>query len=531
MAVGFVGWLGLAAAAVVQVPNQPLLLMLLIACASLAEYWPAKVRAGTISILTAFIIPSAALTGSVGTAIMLAVASLAAAASHRRPLFIGFFNGGQFVLSVLVSRLVVFGISGTSLSGTFNMGWLLLFYVVFLVVNHVIVDMYFLLAGYSWHAVVWDALSLDVIQSLITVPLGFAIIYADRSIGWLGVLGVALPVITLGYALSLQTALSQRNRNLETLYGLQGKFARAHGVSDILHHLCESIAESLSAHQQFAATVAGRSEFLSVPGSTFSVPEQVLHIVATDRQRLIFEGQAQAGVLYPSARSGVVLPVQAGERMYGVLSFAWLDQRAFSDQDQHLLDASAQIAALACEKEELLRATERLAATDPRLPGLYNHRYFMAQLTEEIARLGRESEVLGLLYIDLDGFKACNDRYGHLAGDEALREFAAIMRTHTRQNDVAARYAGDEFALLLPDAGEELSQSIATRLRREVEDFRFLRSESDGGVHLSFSYGIATTRSSDTAPASLVEEADRAMYRDKEDGKQGVRSAPQRDPR
>lgn len=530
MSVGVAGWVGLILAFLLQAPINPVILVVLMAGASLAEYWPAKLRVGTISILTAFIIPSVVITGPVGTAAMLVVSSLVAAVSHRRPIFFGFFNGGQFALSALLARLLTGLVPGVHLGGApADFGWLILYYVLFLLINHLLVDSYFLLAGYSWRAVVWEGLILDLLQSVISVPLGFAMIYADYNFGWPGIVGVALPVILFGYALQLQTDLSNRNRNLETIYGLQATFSRASGVSEILEILRESIAGSLQAHAQHAAALVGRSELLALPGSTMSPPEGLLRTVLENRRPEILEGVARAGLVQPGARSAVMLPVASTERNFGILTFAWPDQRAFGQQDEHLLGASAQIAALACEKEELLRETERLAATDPRLPGLYNHRYFMDRLAEEIGRLERESSVLSLVYIDLDGFKSCNDRYGHLAGDEALREFAAILRSHTRECDVAARYAGDEFVLLLPDADEELAEGVARRLREEVEAYRFLREESDGGVPLSFSYGTATTRAVDADPRGILSLADRAMYRDKADAHSGNRLAPRRE--
>lgn len=527
LSVGFLGWASLAMLVTLHTPSHPALLLLFTVCASLAEYWPVKLRAGTLSILTAFIIPAVVLTGTVGAAIMLAGASVVAAVTHRRPMFFGLFNGGQFIISALLAQLAVS--SWTHLQGGLfhEVGWLAAYYGVFLLVNHLIVDTYFLASGYSWRSVVWDGLALDIAQSLVTVPLGIAMVYAYDVVGWPGILGVALPVITFGYALRLQTDLSQRNRTLETLYSMQESFARAHGVGEILAELSIRIAASLRARERYAAAVVDRGECVPVSGSTFAPPEDLLRSACQERRRHFLEGASQTGALQPGARSGAVVPVQSADRIFGVLAFTWTEQSTLADQDEHLLDAALRIAALACEKEELLRETERLAATDPRLPGLYNHRYFMAQLEAEIGRLGRESEVLSLLYIDLDGFKTCNDRYGHLAGDEALREFAAILRSHTRPRDVAARYAGDEFVLLLPDTDEELAESVAHRLRAEVEMHPFLRAESDTEVHLSFSYGTATTRLRETLAQALLSQADQAMYRDKDHGRRGLRKAPQ----
>ena len=179
--------------------------------------------------------------------------------------------------------------------------------------------------------------------------------------------------------------------------------------------------------------------------------------------------------------------------------------------------------AAALENAMRFQRSEAASLTDD-LTGLYNSRYLNQVLRRESKRASRSGRPLSLLFLDLDGFKQVNDRHGHLAGSKALVEAAAIIRGSARETDVAARFGGDEFSVILPDTGREGAVAVAERIRDRISVCRFL--ETDGlAVHLTASIGVATLPDVAGSAEELLRAADVAMYRVKEAGKNGVRVA------
>jgi diguanylate cyclase (GGDEF)-like protein len=517
--VGVLGWFVLLTALLLHPPTDLLAIAAFAAYGVLAEIWPANLRAGTVSIETAFLIPAAVLTGPSGAAVTFAVSVFVASMVNRRPLRVGIFNAGQYAAAVLAADYLSRWLVGPLANGTvLHAGTLALFYLLFLVINHLFVDSYFLLARFDWRAAVLDGLWLDLVTSAVALPLGMGVVVAFREYMWVGVFAIATPLVILGYVLHLQTGLQQRNRNLELLYAFYQEFAEAQDVEAILVALRDRLAQVFQSALKYAGVADGRHSLLqALPGSSFAPSPAVAgQALGTAREITLGPGQA-AQLLAPEANGGILLPIVTSRGLCGLVAFAWPYELVAGPQDVHLFRAAQQLATIACEKETLLRETERLAATDVRLPGLYNYRYLIARLEEGLQRNRREGSRLALVYLDLDGFKQYNDLLGHLAGDEVLREFANILAGHTRQGDVAARYAGDEFVLLLRDADRDLAEEIATRLLAEVREHRFLTAFELAADQfgLGFSYGIACDEGGTNEWRGLIDAADQAMYLDK----------------
>jgi diguanylate cyclase (GGDEF)-like protein len=180
---------------------------------------------------------------------------------------------------------------------------------------------------------------------------------------------------------------------------------------------------------------------------------------------------------------------------------------------------TAIVAALvrAIERREALLVTanlrlEELSQLDP-LTNLYNRRHLFARLESELARV-RRGRPLALVMVDLDRFKKVNDTQGHLRGDVLLKEIATSVASTTRTTDVAGRYGGDEFVVILPDTDAEQARAVAERVAQSVRDaaVRF-----DEARPVTASIGIAVAESSDTV-AALLRRADENAYRAKEGG-------------
>lgn len=197
---------------------------------------------------------------------------------------------------------------------------------------------------------------------------------------------------------------------------------------------------------------------------------------------------------------------------------------AFSEIDR---DGKGTVVALGNEAAAALELVERNetarknAVTDG-LTGLANHRAFYQALRRETARAKRYGHRVSLLMVDVDDFKGFNDRYGHLAGDDALQKIAGLLKGCVRANDVVARYGGEEFAVILPESTPGGARRLGERIRNAVEDHRFLET-SDAGGRLTVSVGIySTDRGAHAGEEWLVRFADEAAYQAKQSGKNRV---------
>jgi diguanylate cyclase (GGDEF)-like protein len=177
-------------------------------------------------------------------------------------------------------------------------------------------------------------------------------------------------------------------------------------------------------------------------------------------------------------------------------------------------------AAVALDNARRMAQAEALSVTDD-LTRLFNARFLKQALTRELKRSVRSGRPLSVIFLDLDGFKSVNDRYGHLQGSRTLVEFAGILRACARETDVLARYGGDEFALVLPETDRSGAQSVAERIRARVAEFSFLASDGID-VRLTTSIGFASRDSGRQSVTDLLHAADEAMYWVKAHGKNGI---------
>jgi len=192
-----------------------------------------------------------------------------------------------------------------------------------------------------------------------------------------------------------------------------------------------------------------------------------------------------------------------------------LAQKAELEQmHRQLQQAHQELATLNAELLEANRALAQAAVTDG-LTGLKNHRAFQEALHSAAQMAERLQQPLSLVMFDIDHFKQFNDTYGHPAGDELLRQVAQVLRESARAYDIAARYGGEEFALLLPNTALEQAVQVAERLRQQI------RAIENPHAPVSASFGVATYRRG-TPPATLVYEADAALYRAKRNGRDQV---------
>jgi two-component system cell cycle response regulator len=170
---------------------------------------------------------------------------------------------------------------------------------------------------------------------------------------------------------------------------------------------------------------------------------------------------------------------------------------------------------------ENVQQSIEMAITDA-LTGLYNRYYMESHLTALVEQSAARGKALTVLMLDIDYFKAINDSYGHDAGDDVLRQFATRVRKSIRGIDLACRYGGEEFVIVMPETDMAVATIVAERLRRRIAAEPFTIQQGTVPIETTISIGIATLDAADDNVAKILKRADQALYRAKRDGRNRV---------
>ncbi len=233
-------------------------------------------------------------------------------------------------------------------------------------------------------------------------------------------------------------------------------------------------------------------------------------------------GQADSPERGYKTKSFISYPISIGNRRFGVLNLAdKIGGGAYEASDLGVMDLVAPQIALAIERaswQQRANQFQLMSITDP-LTGLHNRRYLEARLTEELSRSKRYNYPLSFMMIDIDDFKLYNDRNGHQAGDRALEITAQCLRAALRKVDVASRYGGEEFSILLPQTTLQEAGVLADRIRRKILSAPFPHGKSQPLGAVTVSIGLSTFSASLDSAEAIVRAADRALYHAKGHGK------------
>jgi diguanylate cyclase (GGDEF)-like protein len=234
-------------------------------------------------------------------------------------------------------------------------------------------------------------------------------------------------------------------------------------------------------------------------------------------------GLLNVELIPPRIRSFVSVPMVVQDHVIAVLNVSHSQPNAFSQDDVRVLSTLASQAAITIDRRDMLRSLEHMAITDG-LTRIYNHRYFQMRLSNELKRAQRYSLPLSLLMLDIDHFKAINDRHGHAAGDVILAEVARVVGNALRETDIVARYGGEELSVILTQTSLPDAERTAERLRRTIAEHAF--TTPDGApLVVTVSLGLAAFPEHAAERDVLLRQADAALYRAKQGGRNAVRTA------
>lgn len=206
-----------------------------------------------------------------------------------------------------------------------------------------------------------------------------------------------------------------------------------------------------------------------------------------------------------------VFALKSKEKKLGFLIY-----KGVSEKDKPKFEILAHQFALAYLRIKLYKEVETLAITDA-LTGAYTRRYFLERFEEEIKRSHLRKTKVAFLLVDADYFKKVNDQYGHLTGDEVLRQIALVLKESVREIDIVGRYGGEEFCVVLPDTDAQGAALVAERIRKTVEGKKI--RAYDATLRITISIGISAYPSDGKTAEELIDKADWALYRAKSAGR------------
>jgi len=274
------------------------------------------------------------------------------------------------------------------------------------------------------------------------------------------------------------------------------------------------------------AAIKRPADFRNLIGETYPLAGSRLCNMALQRKRpLISLITGPEDVLLPlrpeqNIRSFLGVPIVFRDSVTGLIALYNTGARAFTEADAEVAELFASQVAIALENSRHVELMKRQAVTDE-LTGLYNRRAFADMGEKEVGRARRYQRPLTLILFDIDHFKNVNDSHGHLIGDHVLKVLTALVTKTTRATDLVCRYGGEEFIVLMPEAGREEGLAMAERLRQEIS--RMTVVTEGGTLSLTVSLGVAELRrDEDEGLEGLITRADRAMYQAKAAGRDTV---------
>lgn len=312
--------------------------------------------------------------------------------------------------------------------------------------------------------------------------------------------------------------LHGRERAIASLYEITKKMSQALTFDEIFSVLGSFLKENFTFRKSELILLKEEGNIIKVDKIYKAYREEK----DADEKGRGEESRVEVLNLFSKNREGVYVPGENGSSLAAVPLLGenkFVGILTIEDLPRHFFDKFSIVAmqfALEIKKVLLYETVEALAITDS-LTALYTRRYFFERMEEELNRSKRHGLKFAFLMLDIDNFKVCNDTYGHLVGDVALKEIARVIKESTREIDIAARYGGEEFSIILPETDKTGARLAAERIRRRIEE-NVVRAY-DEKLKITVSIGLAVCPEDAPASADLVEKADKALYAAKASGK------------
>ena len=330
--------------------------------------------------------------------------------------------------------------------------------------------------------------------------------------------------------------LKDHVNEISTLLQLNQAMASTLELDVLFDRVINSLSELLECNMASLLLYNAGSESLTI-SHTLGIPEEILSDIsfslnegisgeAARTHKAIYVKDLEKDKRYlnykgklPAEGALLSMPLLSKDRICGVLNLHHPEVNGFSEDNIKMARAVSNQVAVAIENTQLYEQAKQQSITDE-LTGLANRRHFQDILQREIVHAQRYSSNISMIMADIDHFKSYNDTHGHLQGDIALKKVAQILLQNTRGIDLAARFGGEEFVVLLPKTTIAGARTTAEKLRELIAEEEFEgESESQPGGSLTMSLGIASFPDHTNNMDNLLDLADQALYQAKKDGR------------
>ena len=316
--------------------------------------------------------------------------------------------------------------------------------------------------------------------------------------------------------------MEQTKKKISALYKITTSAQNLSSQSEIINDILQGINREFGFSDASIWLYDEKSEHLHLKSSTDNEnPEKNKLPPLAISQAVLKRELIYIDALNKTYFSEVAIPLMLGEALHGALHVRTNAERIIQQYDLDLLRSLASQIALTLAHASYVKTVEHLAITDG-LTNLYNKRFFMQRLDEEVKRSLRYNRSLSLLIMDIDFFKHYNDTNGHPRGDVVLAEVARIIKACCRDVDFVARYGGEEFVALLPETTANDAYCLAERIRKRIESTAFFNADLQPNGHLTVSIGISCSPDSACSADKLIEHADIALYKVKKSSRNSV---------
>ncbi|MBU0729794.1 MAG: sensor domain-containing diguanylate cyclase [Proteobacteria bacterium] len=357
-------------------------------------------------------------------------------------------------------------------------------------------------------------------------------------------LGVFFSSTKLNKELSIAKEQLEKNFNeLFTVYAVSSAVSGSMGTKSVLESALNSLFDQATLNIEKKGLIflynetTDRLELSHYKGIQESIVEQEKNIplghclcgLAAQNREIIISTNCftdkRHHANYPemSAHGHIILPLEAEGKFLGVMCLYLPPETTPSQNQISMLTSISNQISIALVNAQLYEEIKHLSLHDS-LTGLANRKLLHNRLEDEVSRSNRYGDPLSVAMVDLDNFKLFNDEFGHVAGDELLKQLASIMREQVRHCDLVARYGGEEFTIIMPQTNLDQAIIPLERLRERVSNHPFIINKDPGNPkHTTISIGVCNTACHESfLPNFLLEEADKALYKAKNAGKNRV---------
>ncbi|MDP9750860.1 sensor domain-containing diguanylate cyclase [Thermoanaerobacter pentosaceus] len=465
--------------------------------------------------------------GTVGAAALMIASVMFDTIVIRKKVKNGFLNGGMLSITYLLAGWFYEFIGGKiGIISLSQVKYILSYVIVSFLLNNFILYYALKVQGKILFKEYWnESVLLELGTYIVMIPVSLVLAYIYFKYELLLFVLSLTPLIFIAYAFRMIRDLIKANKRLNAIYEMVKMINSKLELEKILDTIMEVISQvvSISAAAIYLTDSNGVAALVKSIGNregeggfkkNYFKDEGIIGKCISSNKTIAIKDLKQdkrflKEQFLHNYGSVVVSPLRSSGSAIGCLAVLHVDTNVFDEDSVRIIEIIVDQASVAIINAKRYYEVTKKSITDP-LTKTYNRRYFNDALMENIMRADENSEPVSLIMFDLDNFKLINDTYGHLIGDEVLKEVAKRIKNNVRSDDIVARFGGEEFAVILPKLTAEQAYTIAERIRSEVSS-KPVKTEK-GDIHITITGGVADyPRKADSAE-KLISHADRALY-------------------